>query len=358
MITWVEDLYYQFKDIDLLTRSIMAFLTSFFIMLIFGNKYIKFIKKTKNLLQPIRELGPQSHFIKSGTPTLGGVLIMMVFTISTLIFVKNLNIVILVILFASISFATIGLIDDILKLLFKNSKGLPARVRLILEFLVAIVCINYLLSVYPSEIAHSLLFPFVNSFFIPIGLLIWFVAPFILVGTANSVNLSDGLDGLASFISMGIFFIFFILLYIIITPNLYIKFSYTSMFYYNNIREIMVVIASMMGALCGFLWFNSHPAKVFMGDVGSLGVGATMGIIAIAIKQEIVLALVGLLLIVESVSVIIQVYYYKLTKRRFFLMAPIHHHYEKKGYKETTIVNRAFLITIALGMVALLLLDL
>ncbi len=363
MLLNISNLFVEFwnfiASIDLFNRSILSFLTSFLMMLILGNKFIKLIKKTKKFIQPIRDDGPQSHLSKIGTPSLGGLLIMLCFIISSLIFVKTIDNLIMVIILGSSSFAFIGLIDDLLKLIFKNVAGLKGKLRLFLEFIIAFFVIKYLLQIYPPEISQSILFPFFQSFFIPLGIVgIFIFGSFVLVGTANSVNLTDGLDGLASWVCSGILIILLALIFIIISPGIYIKFSYSSLFYYNQIRELEVIVSALLGALLGFLWFNSYPAKIFMGDVGSLGVGSAIGIIVIAIKQEFFLAVVGIILIVESLSVIIQVYYYKFTKKRIFLMAPIHHHFEKKGYKETTIVSRIFLITIVFGALALLFIDL
>jgi len=363
MLLSIANIFVEFwsfiASIDLFNRSILAFLLAFLMMLIFGNKFIKFIKTTKKFIQPIRDDGPKSHLSKMGTPSLGGLLIMFCFIVSTLIFVKKIDNLIMILVLGSSAFACIGLIDDLLKLILKNVAGLKGKLRLFLECVIAFFVIKYLLQIYPPEISQSILFPFFQSFFVSLGVIgIFIFGSFVLVGTANSVNLTDGLDGLASWVCAGILMILLVLIFIIISPGIYIKFSYSSLFYYNQIRELEVVVSALLGALLGFLWFNSFPAKIFMGDVGSLGVGSAIGIIVIAIKQEIFLAFVGIILIVESLSVIIQVYYYKLTKKRIFLMAPIHHHFEKKGYRETTIVSRIFLITIVFGALALLFIDL
>lgn len=344
-------------SISVMHRAGFAFITSLFLVLIFGNPYIKAVKASKKLLQPIRTDGPQTHLAKQGTPTLGGLLIMVCFWIASLVWVANLNVIIKVILFVSFGFTLLGFIDDVIKLALKNSKGLNGKFRLVVGTLISLTAMYCLIQEYPAEIAKSVFFPFISSFYIPIGAGILFFGAFVIVGTANSVNLTDGLDGLATMVIATILLSFLLLIILIITPGVYTNFLYSSLFYFNNIIEILVVCAALIGALLGFLWFNSYPAKIFMGDVGSLGIGATLGTIAVALKQEIFLAVAGVFLVIESLSVIIQVYNYKITGKRVFLMAPIHHHFEKKGIFEITVVKRIWIFTIATSVVALLLLD-
>ena len=345
------------ENISVMHRAGLAFITSLFLVLILGNPYIKIVKASKKLLQPIREDGPQSHLKKQGTPTLGGLLIMVCFWISTLIWINNLNGIIEVILLVSIGFTLLGLLDDVIKLVLKNSKGLNGKFRLVVGTIISLIAMYYLSQEYPSEIAKSIFFPFISSFYIPIGVGILFFGAFVIVGTANSVNLTDGLDGLASMVIITILLSFLLLIFLIITPGIYTSFLYSSLFYFNNIREILVLCSALIGALLGFLWFNSYPAKIFMGDVGSLGIGATLGVIAVALKQELFLAVAGVFLVIESLSVIIQVYNYKMTGKRIFLMAPIHHHFEKKGIFEITVVKRIWIFTVVTSVIALLFLD-
>lgn len=344
-------------DISVMHRAGLSFVTSLFLVLILGNPYIRAVKASKKLLQPIRTDGPQTHLVKAGTPTMGGLLIMLCFWVSTLFWVANINVIISIILFVSLGFTLLGFLDDILKLALKNSKGLNGKFRLVVGTIISLIAMYYLVQEYPVEIAKSVFFPFINSFYIPIGIGILFFGSFVIVGTANSVNLTDGLDGLASMVVATILLSFLLLVILIITPGVYTTFLYSSLFYFNNIIEVLVLCSALIGALLGFLWFNSYPAKIFMGDVGSLGIGATLGVIAVALKQEVFLAVAGIFLVIESLSVIIQVYNFKLTGKRVFLMAPIHHHFEKKGVFEITVVKRIWIFTIASCVVALLLLD-
>ncbi|MDR0483849.1 MAG: phospho-N-acetylmuramoyl-pentapeptide-transferase [Alphaproteobacteria bacterium] len=345
------------SSVSVLHRAGLAFLTALVLVLILGKPYIKLVKLSKNFLQPIREDGPQTHLKKQGTPTLGGLLIMSVFWLTSIVWLANLNNIIVIILLISFGFTLLGFIDDFLKLAFKNSKGLNGKFRLVVGTIISMVAVYYLLAEYPPEIAKSVFFPFISSFYLNIGIGILFFGAFVIVGTANSVNLTDGLDGLASMVISTILVAFLLLIVLITTPGVYTNFLYSSIFYFNNVREVLVLCAALIGAILGFLWFNAYPAKIFMGDVGSLGIGGTLGIIAVSLKQELFLAIAGLFLVIESLSVIIQVYYFKLTGKRFFLMAPIHHHFEKKGISEITVVKRIWIFTIATSIVALLLLD-
>lgn len=348
---------------SLINVSLLAFLTSLFLMLILGNPYIRLIKKTKQMIQPIRNDGPQSHLVKQGTPTLGGLLIIATFVLSCLLWVDKVNNLVVLALFVIISFAIIGLIDDLLKLFFKNTKGLSGKLRLFLELIISVVAIYCLMPSYPLELGHTTIFPFVKLFTIDLGIFIYLFSAFVIMGSANGLNLTDGLDGLASWVSVVILAGLLFLIVLIITPFLYVSYSNLLSFkdnsfdYIGQLHNIIILISAFIGSIVGFLWFNSYPAKIFMGDVGSLGIGSAIGIIVVILKQELFLILAGIILIVESLSVIIQVYYYKATKKRIFLMAPIHHHYEKKGYRETTIVNRMLIITTIFVLSAIALLD-
>jgi phospho-N-acetylmuramoyl-pentapeptide-transferase len=348
---------------SLINVSIFAFLTSLFLMLILGNPYIRLIKKTKQMIQPIRSDGPQTHLVKHGTPTLGGFLIIITFIFSTLLWVDRVNNLVAITLFVIVSFAIIGLIDDLLKLFFKNTKGLSGKLRLFLEFIISILAIYGLMFTYPLELSHATIFPFVKIFSIDLGIFIYVFSAFVIMGSANGLNLTDGLDGLASWVSAVILTGLILLIVLIISPSLYVGYAKLGFlkdnggFYMMQLNNLIVLISALVGSIIGFLWFNSYPAKIFMGDVGSLGIGSAIGIIVVILKHELFLILAGIILIVESLSVIIQVYYYKATKKRIFLMAPIHHHYEKKGYRETTIVNRMLIITIIFVLLAISLLD-
>jgi len=353
----LSNLFHISWHLNIMYRAGFAFLTSVLLVIFLGRQFIRLAKKSQRIMQPIREDGPQQHFNKEGTPTLGGVIIMGAFWLSSFIWLGQFNKIVVNILLVSFVFALLGFIDDVLKLTFKNSKGLSGKIRLLLGFIVASCAAYSLIDQYPPNIATSVFFPFIHSFYIPLSIFIIFFSGFVVVGTANSVNLTDGLDGLASLVSITILITFLFLLILILSPDKYTKFNYSAIFYYNNIRQILVLLAALIGALLGFLWYNSAPAKIFMGDVGSLGIGGTLGIIAVSLKQELFLAVAGIFLVCESVSVIIQVYYFKFTGKRYFLMAPLHHHYEKKGMSETLIVKRIWIFTIIMCVLAILLLD-
>ncbi len=350
-----------FANIDnmgVIYRAGFAFLSSAILVVLLGKHYISLVKKSKKLLQPIRKEGPVTHLKKQGTPTLGGILIIGIFWASALFWISEINNIILIVLFVSLSFTLLGFIDDFLKLIFSNTKGLKGKLRLLLGGIISAVAVYYLLSEYPHEISRSVFFPFYKATYIYVGTIgIIVFSAFVILATANSVNLTDGLDGLATLVVSTILSALFFVVILIISPDIYTTFTYGALFYYNNIIEILVVIASLIGALIGFLWYNASPAKIFMGDVGSLGIGSTLGIIIVALKQELFLVVAGIFLILESLSVILQVYYYKKTNKRIFLMAPIHHHFEKKGTAETTVVKRIWIFTILSAVLALLLLD-
>lgn len=290
----LTNLFHLSWHLNIMYRAGFAFLTSVLLVILLGRHFIRFAKRSQRIVQPIREDGPQQHFNKEGTPTLGGVIIMGAFWLSSLIWLGQFNKVVLIILLVSFVFALLGFIDDVLKLMLKNSKGLSGKLRLLIGFIVASFAAYALINQYPPNVATSVFFPFIHSFYIPLGIFIIFFSGFVVVGTANSVNLTDGLDGLASLVSITILITFLFLLILILSPDKYTKFNYSAIFYYNNIRQILVLLAALIGALLGFLWYNSAPAKIFMGDVGSLGIGGTLGIIAVSLKQELFLAVAGL----------------------------------------------------------------
>ena len=339
-------------------KIILAFLSALIAMILLGKPYISLVKKFKKMLQPIREDGPQTHLKKQGTPTLGGVLIMLVFYFSSLFWIDLSSKIALIILYTSLGFALIGLIDDLMKLAFKNSKGLKGRMRLALGFIISCTAVYFLLKEYPADMANAIFFPFINSFYFylaPLTIIIF--SGLVILGTANSVNLTDGLDGLASMLVFIILASFIYVIFLLINPQLYLTFSLSSIFYYSQLENVLIIVATLMGSLLGFTWYNSYPAKIFMGDVGSLGIGGALGTIAVSIKHELFLAIAGLILVFESLSVIIQVFYYKKTKKRFFLMAPLHHHFEKKGLKETEVLQKFVIFTIICCLIAMLMLD-
>ena len=328
-----------------------ATLTALFFSLIFGNGIIQKLKKIQPKGQPIRSDGPLGHIIKkTGTPTMGGVLILSSIFVSTLIWSDLNNVFVWIILATLVSFGLLGFIDDYLKISSNSSSGLSAKTRIILQIIISFFIILVIKKVLPEEFSTHLTFPFFKNIFFDLG---WFFIPFgifIIVGSSNAVNLTDGLDGLAIVPVMIVCFSFAIISYIV--GNLVFS-NYLQIQYIPGSGELAIVCASLVGASLGFLWFNAPPAMVFMGDTGSLSMGSILGTLAIIIKHEIVLAIIGGLFVFETISVIVQVISYKLTGKRVFQMAPLHHHFEKKGWAESTIVIRFWIIAIVLALLGL-----
>ena len=332
-------------------RSGGAILTGLFFSLIFGNYIINKLSKVQPSGQPIRTDGPESHIIaKKGTPTMGGLLIMLSVLVSTFLWADLDNHFIWISLITILVFGIIGFADDYKKIKNNSSSGISSRVRLFFQILFGLL-ITYLIIVnLDSGISHSMTFPFFKNFFIDFGIFYFFISIFIIIGSANAVNLTDGLDGLAivpvMIVAMSFAFITYISGNIVFSNYLLIQ-------YIPGTGELAVFCGSLIGAALGFLWFNAPPAKVFMGDTGSLALGASLGSIAIMCKHEILLAVIGGLFVLETLSVIIQVLIFKITGKRVFLMAPLHHHFEKKGWAESTIVIRFWIITIVLALIGL-----
>ncbi|WP_456392993.1 phospho-N-acetylmuramoyl-pentapeptide-transferase [Persephonella sp.] len=344
-------LLYQFLDINLFKyitfRGFYALITSFFISLIIGPYIISRLKLfQKKEGGYVREYTPDGHEGKKHTPTMGGILIVLAVLISTLLWCRLDNYYVWVVVFAMVSFAILGGWDDYRKI--KTKKGISSKTKFIIQTILASI-IAVALYIYP-EFNSVLYFPFLKDVQIDLGLFYILFMIFIIVGTSNAVNLTDGLDGLAigpSLIAIASFTFF---AYVAGHHKLA---SYLHLPYIAGSGELTVFLMAFLGAGLGFLWFNSFPAEVFMGDAGSLSIGAVLGTVAIITKQEIVLAIVGGIFVVETLSVILQVAYFKLTGKRLFLMAPIHHHFEKLGMEEPKIVTRVWIISILLAIVAL-----
>ena len=331
-------------------RAGASFATSLLICLLIGPYIINLLKKKQKKGQPIRLDGPEWQIsAKKGTPTMGGSMILISLTLSTLLWTDIFNIYIWLLLFLTLSFGGIGFIDDYLKLSRFSHKGLSGKLKLLLQFIFSLL-FSILLFYYSNQNYTFLTFPVFKDLIINIGYF-WFIfSMLVIVGSSNAVNLTDGLDGLA------------IVPIIIVTSTLAIIsylvgnsiFSnYLNLNYISGMGEVSIFCASLVGAGLGFLWFNAPPAKIFMGDTGSLSLGGSLAAIAIIVKHEIVLAIIGGLFVLETVSVIIQVVSFKLTGRRIFKMAPIHHHFEKKGWAESTIVIRFWIIAIILALIGL-----
>ena len=335
----------------LTVRSAFAVLTSLFICLFFGPKFILYMEKKQKKGQPIRKDGPPSHLLtKVGTPTMGGLLIIFSLISSSLIWSDLSNEFIWIVLYSTLGFGTLGFVDDYIKIKKSSSEGINWKIKFIVQILLSLSIVILILKNFPDGNNYSIFIPFFKTPFFVQG---WFFILFslcVLVGTTNAVNLTDGLDGLAiipvmiTASSMGI--IAYLVGNYIFSNYLYIKFI-------PNVGEIVIICAALFGSGLGFLWFNAPPAMIFMGDTGSLSLGGLIASIAISVKHEIVLFIIGGLFVLEASSVIIQVTSYKLIGKRVFMMAPLHHHFEQKGWSESTIVIRFWIISLILAIVGL-----
>ena len=332
-------------------RSAFAVLTSLFICLFFGPKFILYMEKKQKKGQPIRKDGPQSHLLtKVGTPTMGGLLIIFSLISSSFIWSDLSNKFIWIVLYSTLGFGALGFVDDYTKIKTSSSEGVNWKIKFIVQILLSLSIVILILKNFPDGNNYSIFIPFFKTpFFVPS----WFFILFslcVLVGTTNAVNLTDGLDGLAiipvmiTASSMGI--IAYLVGNYIFSNYLYIQFI-------PNVGEIVIICAALFGSGLGFLWFNAPPAMIFMGDTGSLSLGGLIASIAISVKHEIVLFIIGGLFVLEASSVIIQVTSYKLIGKRIFMMAPLHHHFEQKGWSESTIVIRFWIISLILAIVGL-----
>lgn len=327
-----------------------AFLTSLVFAFIFGQPLINLLRKSQGKGQPIRDDGPESHFAKAGTPTMGGALILGALIVSTLFWARLDNGFVWLVLFVTVAFGAVGFADDYAKVSKQNVKGVPGRLRLGIGFIIASIAGFIAFQLHPAELQNQLAVPIFKDTLINLGLLFIPFALVVIVGSANAVNLTDGLDGLAIMPVMIAAGTLGIIAYAVGRVDFT---QYLDVHYVPGTGEILVFSAGLIGGGLGFLWYNAPPAAVFMGDTGSLALGGALGAIAVATKHEIVLAIVGGVFVVEALSVIIQVAYFKSTGKRIFLMAPIHHHYEKKGWAEPQIVIRFWIISLILAMIGL-----
>ena len=355
--SFIEDYSFLNIVVYLSFRSGAALLTSLSIVFIFAPKIIDWLKANQKAGQPIREDGPSWHIeMKRGTPTMGGVIILGALIISTLLWADLSNVYIWIVLYITFGFGLIGFIDDYLKVSKNNHKGLSGRLKLIFQFSIVIVATIWIYMISDKALQGILAFPFAKNYTIYLGIVLWCIfTSLVVVGSSNAVNLTDGLDGLAIvpiIIAAGVFGIIAYLVGNTIFSN------YLNLFYVEGSGELIILCSSLVGAGIGFLWFNAPPASVFMGDTGSLSTGAALGIISVITKHEIVLAIVGGLFVLEAVSVIVQVLSFQLTGKRIFKMAPLHHHFEKKGWSESTVVVRFWIIAVILGLIGLVTLKL
>ncbi len=331
-------------------RAVLATLTALVISFMVGPLMIKKLTAYK-IGQAVRDDGPQTHLIKAGTPTMGGALILVAIAISTLLWADLQNHYVWVVLVTTLGFGVIGWVDDYRKVVHRNPKGLSARAKLFWQSLIGIGVAGYLAAVASVPAQTELIVPFFKLIAIPLGTASFMVLTYlVIVGSSNAVNLTDGLDGLAIMPTVMVAGALAIFAYV--TGHLVFA-HYLGIPYIPGAGELAVFCAAMVGAGLGFLWFNAYPAEVFMGDVGALALGAALGIVAVIVRQEIVLFVMGGVFVVETLSVMLQVASFKLTGKRIFRMAPLHHHYELKGWKENQVVVRFWIISMMLVLVGL-----
>jgi phospho-N-acetylmuramoyl-pentapeptide-transferase len=331
-------------------RAGAAFATALIFGFVFGRPLIDLLRRKQGKGQPIRDDGPESHLAKRGTPTMGGLLILSALVFSTLLWARLDNPYVWITLLVTLAFGLIGFADDYAKVTKQNTKGVSGRVRMLAGLAIAALASYAAASFHPEALSYRLAFPLfkdalvnLSYFFIPFGM-------FVIVGAANAVNLTDGLDGLAIMPVMIAGATLGVIAYVVGNYNFS---EYLGVHFVPGTGELLVFASALFGAGLGFLWYNAPPAAVFMGDTGALALGGALGAIAVCTKHEIVLGIVGGLFVVEALSVIIQVLYFKRTGKRVFLMAPIHHHFEKKGWAEPQIVIRFWIISLILALIGL-----
>ncbi len=354
MLLYVTNYLAQFESgfnvFNYLTmRAILGALTALVLSFIIGPRMIKRLS-VNQLGQPVREEGPETHLLKAGTPTMGGALILTAIAFSTVLWADLENMYVWIVLFVTLSFGVIGYVDDYKKLVLQDPAGISAAQKLFWQSSAALVAAIALYVTATDEAQTSLLIPYFKDLAIPLGLFQVVVTYFFIVGFSNAVNLTDGLDGLAIMPTVLVGGALGIFAYV--TGN--VNFSgYLDIPYVAGTGEILVFCTSLAGAGLGFLWFNTYPAQVFMGDIGALSLGAALGVVAVVVRQEIVLAIMGGVFVVETLSVMIQVASFKLTGRRVFRMAPLHHHFELKGWAEPKVIVRFWIITVILVLIGL-----
>ena len=350
LLNFVE--YFSFLNVFkyITFRTGLSVFTSLFIVLVIGSPFIKYFS-TRKILNPIRSDGPSDHIIKKiGTPTMGGVIILFGLLVAVILWGDLKNIYLIFCIYIALTFGVLGAYDDYLKIKFNNSSGISSKLKLLIQIILSIIGISALTYFSDYSEISNLYFPFFKNLIINLG---WFFIPFgvfVIVGSSNAVNLTDGLDGLATVPVILVAACFAFISYV--TGNIVFS-DYLQIPYIEGTGEISIFCGAVIGSCLGFLWFNAPPAKIFMGDTGSLSLGGSLGAVGIITKHEIVLAITGGLFVLEAVSVMVQVISYKMTGKRVFKMAPIHHHFEKKGWPESTVVIRFWIISIILAMIGL-----
>jgi len=330
-------------------RAILGALTALILSFVIGPRMIAKLS-VNQVGQVVRDDGPVTHLPKAGTPTMGGALILTAIAVSTVLWADLENQLVWIVLFVTLSFGAIGYVDDYKKLVLQNPAGISPAQKLFWQSVAAIIAAIALYVTSTDEVSTSLLIPYFKDLMIPLGVFQVVVTYFFIVGFSNAVNLTDGLDGLAIMPTVLVGGALGVFAYL--TGNVNFS-SYLGIPYVAGTGEILVFCAAMSGAGLGFLWFNTYPAQVFMGDIGALALGAALGVVAVIVRQEIVLAIMGGVFVVETLSVIIQVASFKLTGKRVFRMAPIHHHFELKGWAEPKVIVRFWIITVILVLVGL-----
>ena len=354
MVYWLTllpdggDFFNLFRYITV--RAGGAFLTSLLFGFVFGKPLINLLRRRQGRGQPIRSDGPEGHQSKAGTPTMGGALILGALVVSTLLWARLDNMHIWVVLFVTIGFGAIGFADDYAKVSKQTYAGVPGRVRLGLGFVIALIAALVAAQLHPEGLRLQVAVPVLKDALVPFGIVFFPFAMIVIVGTANAVNLTDGLDGLAVMPVMIAAAALGVLAYAVGRVDFT---QYLDVHYVPGTGELLIFCMALIGGGLGFLWYNAPPAAIFMGDTGSLSLGGALGAIAVLTKHGIVWAIIGGVFVAEALSVIIQVFWFKRTGRRVFLMAPIHHHFEKKGYAESQIVIRFWIIAIVLAMIGL-----
>lgn len=347
---WLSHYFSMFRVFDYLTfRSILGVLTALCICLVAGPLMIRWLQKNQ-IGQSIRDCGPQTHLSKAGTPTMGGALILIGVALATLLWGDLTNRYVWLVLIVTLGFGLVGWVDDYRKLVKKDSRGLPAKWKYFWQSVLALAAASYLYAFaqYPAE--TQLVVPFFKTLIIQLGGFYVLLTYFVVVGSSNAINLTDGLDGLAIMpvvmvaAALGIF--------AYASGNSQFS-QYLAIPYLPGVGEIAIICSAIIGAGLGFLWFNTYPAQVFMGDVGALALGASLGLIAVIVRQELVFFIMGGIFVLETVSVILQVGSFKLRGKRIFRMAPLHHHYELKGWPEPKVIVRFWIISLILVLIGL-----
>jgi len=351
LLTELLTRYYSgFNVFQYLTlRAILGVLTALFISFIIGPTLIRRLSLYQ-IGQHIRTDGPQSHLAKAGTPTMGGALILVSIVASTLLWADLRNRYVWVVLLVTLAFGLIGWIDDYKKLVLRDSKGLSVRAKYFWQSCAGLAAALLLYFAAQSPVETQLIVPFFKDIAIDLGWLFIPLVYFVIVGTSNAVNLTDGLDGLAIMPTVMVAGALAIFAYAAGNVNFA---AYLAIPYVAGVGELIVFCGALVGAGLGFLWFNAYPAQMFMGDVGALALGAALGVVAVVVRQELVLLIMGGVFVMETVSVILQVVSFKLTGRRIFRMAPLHHHFELKGWPEPRVIVRFWIITVILVLIGL-----